>query len=148
MNDETIIEKPGVYVVIYRIKNELIQYLLCKRQQDWNGWEIVKGGLEKGESFEDAAPREVREELNINITLTKSASENVFYSTKEGIKRKHILKVFYGNLGDCNITLSEEHSESLFVELAEALKLLPFEDTKKILIEVDKEIKSTQKNIS
>src|SRR3989344_4328108 len=40
-------------------------FLIMKRQLRWNGWEFVKGGIEAGETEEQAVAREIAEEAGL-----------------------------------------------------------------------------------
>lgn len=57
-------QRIGVYVVI--IKDNKI---LLTRQ--WEGYSLIGGGVEKGETLEEAAVREVKEETGLDITPGK-----------------------------------------------------------------------------
>lgn len=72
-------------------------------------WALCAGGKEKGETDEEGAFRELREETG--IVATSYVSEKVFYHYKEGhpASRFH---VFHIDLEDeVDITLNNEHIE-------------------------------------
>lgn len=54
--------------VVWRINNENIEILLVK-QSHKDVWSIPKGRINKGESLEQCAMREVKEETNVDISL-------------------------------------------------------------------------------
>lgn len=60
VNVDDLEQRVGVYAVI--VKNDKI--LLTKQ---WEGFGIVGGGVEKGETLEDAFVREVKEETGLNV---------------------------------------------------------------------------------
>lgn len=98
----------GVYAMI--IKDNKI---LLARQ--WNGYSIIGGGVEKGETLEEAFVREVEEETGLIVTpgklihhattffkrdeKTPARQSHQFYITAENIK---------GELHNSNITDSEK----------------------------------------
>jgi dihydroneopterin triphosphate diphosphatase len=134
------IEKKGVYVVLYKLFENKINFLILKRSEDWVGWELLKGGVDEGENFIDTAKREALEEVGLDVDVVKSNQTNIFFSEKDGVKRRHTMNVFFAKVNDGNIVLSQEHSEFKFVSLDEALELLAFDDLKKIIQEVKTEI--------
>lgn len=134
--------KKGIYAVVYKKVNNEIRYLVMRRSQDWTGWEFVKGGVESGEDFDDTAPRELKEETNLEIMLKKSKHESHFYSRKDGKQRKHVMKIYYGEYKGGEIKIGEEHDGFAFMKLEDALKILSYEDQRKILVDVDWEVKN------
>lgn len=138
---EKIIEKPGVRVFLYKIQDRKINYAIFRRAEDWDGFEVLKGGSEKDETPEVTAKREVLEEAGIEeVELVKSKEEEIFFSEKEGVKRRHCLTVFFANIGDKEVKISEEHSNLEFMSFDQAFEKLPFEDIKNLLKKVDLEI--------
>jgi bis(5'-nucleosidyl)-tetraphosphatase len=135
------VEKKGVYVFLYNLNQKKIEYLLMKRIEGWIGWEIIKGGLEKNESEDAAAVRESKEEAGVEVKLIKSKMKDEFYSEKEGLRRKHIMSVFYGKVDDSPIILSEEHDDYKLVRLEEALELLTHNNIKELMKKIDAEVK-------
>lgn len=65
MKKNTQIRK-GVAVVLYKKVGKEIRYFLLQRQETMKGWEIVKGGLRKDETLEQAAIRETMEESGLS----------------------------------------------------------------------------------
>ena len=75
-NIEDLKQTIRAYVVI--IENNKI--LLTKQ---WNGYSLVGGGVEKGESLEDTIVRETKEETGLDIVPNK-----MFYNTFRFFQRK------------------------------------------------------------
>jgi len=69
------------------IINKHNQLLIAKRAEDKpmpNKWEFPGGKLEKGESLEACAIREIKEELQIDISIdTYVGFENIHYKDKD-----------------------------------------------------------------
>lgn len=100
------------------VKNEKNEILMIHRL---GFWDLPKGKIEKGESREEAAVREVQEETGIqNIDL--QALIHTTYHTYESKKGKKILKVSYWYKMETTDTqlipqAEEGIEEAIFVEL-------------------------------
>jgi len=91
------------------IQDEIGRYLLIKRAdkekiEHCGNWECPGGKLEEGESFEEAAIREAKEEVNLDIEIIKTVKK----LDKDG---ETIAVVFLGKSSTTEVTISEEHSE-------------------------------------
>ena len=93
---KVIIEKSGKYLLIKREDNE-------KKEHKGN-WECSGGKLEREESFEEAAIREVKEETNLDIDIKKVVKE-----IKKGNETHAI--VFLAKSKNTDAKLSKEHSD-------------------------------------
>lgn len=101
-------------------------------------WQLPKGTVEKSESNEAAAVREVREETGIQTEVLSLLDriEYWFYSTSGGKRTRHhkyvyffLLRALSGDIHDHD----HEVNESRWVEISAALKMLKFENERKIL---------------
>jgi 8-oxo-dGTP diphosphatase len=101
-------------------------------------WQLPKGTVEKNETNETAAVREVREETGI-LTEVVSILDRIeywFYSLSAGNRTHHhkfvyffLLRALSGNTSDHD----NEVNESRWVEISVALKMLKFENERRIL---------------
>jgi N-acetylglucosaminyldiphosphoundecaprenol N-acetyl-beta-D-mannosaminyltransferase len=57
--------RDNVMVGIYREVEAGREFLICNREDDHQHWQFVQGGLEKGDSWEEAAKREMKEEIGL-----------------------------------------------------------------------------------
>lgn len=82
-NVDDLEQRIGAYAVI--VKNDKI--LLTKQ---WEGFSIVGGGVEKGETLEDAFVREVKEETGLNVKPGKiiHAATTFFKRDKDATPRQ------------------------------------------------------------
>ena len=57
--------RKAVFLVVYALEEEKPLYLLLHRKLHWSGWELPKGGIEKGETELKAVKRELKEETHL-----------------------------------------------------------------------------------
>lgn len=65
---------------------------LIIKQHD-NCWSFPKGHVEEGETEEETAIREIKEETNIDVEIDNSFREVITYSPKEGVIKDVVLFV-------------------------------------------------------
>lgn len=118
--------------VVFR-KNKEIKYLLI--QYGLGHWEFPRGLIEKGESLEEAAQREIKEEVGIeDIQFVPGFKEWIkFFYKKEG---KNIIKIATFLLAETKskeVKISWEHKDFKWLPYKEASEQLTFENSKEIL---------------
>ena len=103
-----------------------------------NRWQLPKGLVDKGESTEDAAIREVREEAGIDTEIvTRIDKVEYWYFWKENGQRIRYHKFVYFYLlryksGDvCDH--DHEVNDARWVNIDDAIKMLAFANEKKIM---------------
>lgn len=117
----------GIGVLVWDPTSDM--YLLLKRseQKDFAAglWECVTGRVDQGEGFEDAARREVFEELQVEVQLLHILGTTHFYRGVERPENELIGVVFLGLIDLVHdIDISHEHSEYRWVSAQGALELL------------------------
>ena len=107
---------------------------------DENRWQLPKGLVDKGESTEAAAVREVREEAGIETEVVERIDKvEYWYFWKEEGKRVRYHKFVYfyllryksGDVADHD----REVNEARWVEVDDAIEILAFNSEKKIVEE-------------
>ena len=125
------IEKSAGAIVFRR--NKKIKYLLI--QYGWGHWEFPRGLIEEGESLEDTARREIKEEVGIeDIRFISGFKEWIKFFFK--LKGKNIMKIATFLLAETKtekVKLSYEHKDYDWLDYEEALDRLTFENSKEIL---------------
>lgn len=91
----------------------------------YRGWEFPGGYVEKAESIQEAAIREVKEESGIDIQLTK------FYGIDQFVAKSICVFLFEGMPIGGTLTTSTESSEVGYFTIDEAMRRItvrPFQD--------------------
>ncbi len=84
-------------------------------------WSIVNGGVDNGETFENCAKREVKEETGLNLDRIIDTGYIFKYEYPKGNLREK--RIFIGFVNTESIKLSNEHEDFKWV----SLKKLPNE---------------------
>ena len=129
--------------VIFRIKEEKKYYLLLHCQS--GHWDFPKGHIEKGESEEEAARREIQEETGIaNVDFISGFEERINYffkKNKNEDKKRHLISkevvFFLAKTSQKEISLSFEHINYNWLPYQEALGKLIFKNAREILKEAN-----------
>ncbi len=106
----------------------------------WNGWELIKGGLEDKESYEDCLKREIREESGIKNILKIKKLEGIhsWTYTQNGEKIKTEFVPFLVEVSsDSRIDVSKnpvhEHSQGFFLNFRDSYSILRYSNQKELL---------------
>jgi bis(5'-nucleosidyl)-tetraphosphatase len=119
--------------VIFRIQNGQIFYLLMHYEE--GHWGSPKGHIEKGETIEETARREVREETGLtDIQFLEGFRENneYFLTGKEGKVFKKVTFLI-AETRTQKVVLSFEHIEFVWLPFTEALDRATFQNEKLLL---------------
>ena len=119
--------------VVYRKINEDIRYLLIKNRRSAN-WSFPKGHVEKNETSEDTAKREVYEEAGIRISIIPGFQSKSEYSIQNRIQKT--VQIFVATTMDTQTKIQPEEIEDyIWLTFDNAYKSLKFENDKVILKE-------------
>ena len=119
---------------IFRIINGEIEFLLLKRSPDQyypNLWQMVSGKIKENETAYNAALREIKEETDLTPEkFWVAPTVNSFYSPDKDyicLLPVFAVKVNY----NCEIKISNEHTEYKWVKSDEAKQLLAWDGHRK-----------------
>ncbi len=120
--------------VVFRRINEEYRFLLIKNRRS-NNWGFPKGHMEKGETREETAVREVLEETGLHINILPGFCKDSQY--KIGTKIEKRVEVFLASTEDTQTVIQKEEIEDyIWLRYNEALDRLKFDNDKDILISV------------
>lgn len=129
-----------VHIYIYRYRNGVYEYGIFQRSEDRRWWQGITGGVESGESLEEAARREILEESGISDELPLYRLDNIsclpgyLFDTKTreawGEDVVVIPMYFFAMPYDGEIKLSHEHTGFQWIPFKQAHDLIYFHDQK------------------
>ena len=138
--------RKAVFIVVYSIKRDKVDYLLLKRKLHWKGWEFPKGGIEKNETFILAVKREIGEETGLKIKNIKKFNlrgkyrYNKEYKDRRGfIGQEYVL--FSAEVRKNKVKLDKlEHSAYKWLPYSKAVNLLTWPNQRRGLGVVKKDL--------
>ncbi len=100
--------------------------LVCTRKGNWG---FPKGSVEPGETVEQAAIREVKEETGLDVSIDPQRKTDVIFTTSKGRKKK--ITLFYAVPKTTLVKIQEkEILEYAWLTYEEVLNKVSFEDLK------------------
>ena len=102
-------------------------------------WDFPKGHIENGETEEQTAIREVKEETNIDIIINNKYRYTTSYSPKENVM-KEVVYFLAQNIDEDKKPQLEEVSEVKWFTFEEAMNTITYENSKEILNKLKKDI--------
>lgn len=111
-------------------------------------WDFIKGNIEKGETDKETAKRETFEETNINnIKIYDGFHELIEYYYYINKNKVHKTVSYYvAETEQKEVKLSFEHTDFKWLDYNSLLKLITFENSKKLLVKGNNFIMKLTKN--
>src|SRR5579863_5026828 len=119
-------------IIVYRIENEQIEYLLL--QYEAGHWDFAKGKIEKGETKEEAALRELHEEASLSADIEPNFEETfsyIFHDYDKQLAQKTVY-FFVGKATHHKVVLSHEHIDYKWLPYKDALEQLTYDNAKEV----------------
>lgn len=118
--------------VVYRKKQGELELLLI-RHKNGGHWAFPKGHVEKDETDEETALREIREETGLSVKLKTDFRMSVTYSPKPGVM-KDVIYFAAKAEKDAKVTAQEEELLGFcWLPPAEAMERVTYQNDKDIL---------------
>ena len=125
-----MIKEKSCGAVVYTTKNGEIEYLLV--QMMGGHYSFPKGHVENGESEEQTALREIKEETDLDVSLDTAFRQSVVYSPYADCEKEVVYFVAAANGG--NVVCQEsEIRHAVWLSFSEAYERVTFENDKRIL---------------
>jgi len=134
-------EKAGAIVYAY---NEAQELHFAMVHDVFGYWTLSKGTVEEGETPEQAAVRELKEEINLDITIDKKLGENEYIANhpQDGRVRKQV-NYFLGTAPYGELTLDEESgglNDAKWFAASEIIDLNMYEDVTQLMTDAIAEL--------
>ena len=140
-----------IHIYLYRENSEgLYEFSIFQRSDNELWWQGISGGVEEGETIEEAARREAFEEAGISVKPPLYRLESISYLPTyifdDDIQEewgKDIVVIpmyFFAMTFDGNIKLSDEHSSIKWLTYEKAHDLVYFDDQKTALWELNERL--------
>jgi 8-oxo-dGTP diphosphatase len=109
--------------LVWRRRGDAIEIVLVHRPR-YDDWSLPKGKLDPGESFEQAALREVEEETGLRCELGDLLGETTYRDHKG---REKLVRFWTMEAGDGDFDPDDEVDELRWVPLADAAEALTYD---------------------
>lgn len=120
--------------IILNNKNQILLIL-----QNAGHWGLPKGHVEEGETEEQTAIREVKEETNVDVIVNTNLRYNMVYNPKEDVEKEVIYFIAKNTSNDCKPQL-EEVQEMKWLDIDNAINTITYENSKDLLRKVKKDL--------
>ena len=117
--------------MVFRKINDEYRFLLIKNRRSTH-WGFPKGHMEKGETREQTAVREVLEETGVHIHIYEGFCSESEYKIGARIEKR--VEVFLASTEDTQTVIQKEEIEDyIWLRYQEAYDMLKFDNDKEIL---------------
>lgn len=113
--------------VVRRTRNDELEYLIVAASDNPDLWVLPKGHIEKGETPEAAAVREVEEEAGVRASIVARVGESEY-----DVRGKTVRVIFFVMQYEGEISRMEDRGLA-WRRYEDALALLHFDSTRRIL---------------
>lgn len=125
-----LIKEKSCGAIVYKVENELLKFLILEHNS--GHFSFPKGHVEKDETEEETAIREIKEETNIDVEIDAGYRMISTYSPKEGILKDVIF--FLAEAISNDVIPQEEEIKSInWYSYDDSLSVLTYDVDKELL---------------
>ena len=135
-----MIKEKSCGAVVYTAVDGEIKYLLV--QMMGGHYSFPKGHVESGESEEQTALREIKEETDLDVSLDTAFRQSVVYSPYVGCEKVVVYFVAYAKSRE-TVCQQTEIRRALWLSYDDAIEHVTFDNDKRILNEANEYLKKT-----
>src|SRR3989338_2052020 len=126
--------------IVFHVDAKHREYLLLHYES--GHWDFIKGHVDRGETEEETAMRESKEEAGIEIKIIPGFRETIRYFFRQGGKLVNKEVVFFvAKTNTKNVKLSYEHIGYDWLAFDDAVEKLTYKNAKEILKKTEKFLK-------
>lgn len=129
--------------VVFRREEDCVSVLVCK-DAGYKKWVLPKGLIDKGESSEETAVREVREEVGVQARIIESLGEEKYIYMSRGVR---VFKVVHYFLMEYQSGSETDHDHEMdevkWVSLDDAIGLMGYKGAKDVLSRAKSRLEAT-----
>ncbi|ACB39951.1 bis(5'-nucleosyl)-tetraphosphatase [Pyrobaculum neutrophilum] len=126
--------------VVFHRSEGAVEYLLLHYPA--GHWDFPKGNVEPGETPEQTALREIREETGLEVVLIPGFMEEVEYVYARGGRRVRKKVIFFlAEAKTKEVKLSWEHTGYVWLPFDKALARATYETTRRVLAKAHRHVK-------
>ncbi len=128
-----MIEERSAGVIIYVHGLEDIFFLLLNYPS--KHWDFVKGKIEKGETYQQTAIRETKEETDImDLKFSDEFKEYIEYRFRFEKRNVHKKVIFFlAETNTMKVSISNEHTDYTWLDYNDALKKITYRNSRSVL---------------
>jgi len=135
-------EEKSAGALVFHITDGRPRYLLLKYPA--GHWDFPKGNIERGETPLEAMHREVREETGLVDVRPVDGFEQVieYYYSRDGLRIRKQVVFYLAESKEQKVTLSFEHRDYKWAGFDEAMKVVTYSNSRKLLRAAESKFKA------
>ncbi len=131
--------------VIFRKEDSICKFLLVQHRKIAGAhWDFPKGHVEKDETEEQTAVREIYEEVGLRVKIVEGFRDSISYSPKEGMIKTVVFFLAEPTTDKIEYIFKEIENHA-WLDFEQALKQLTFDSARSVLKKANEFLTKSQK---